>query len=426
MLKLNEEKELTYKLPIRQAKLPSRVYIPLSQHIGKSCEPIVKSAEEVKTGQLVATLEGKGVFAPIHSSISGKVVALDDWAHPVLGRSKAIIIGSDGLDQKIAFKQESEEVIDKLNPHDIRRIVFDAGIVGMGGASFPTHIKLTSPKPLDSFILNGAECEPYLTGDSRLMVERTREILLGVKLIMKASGVKNVYVAIEDNKPDAIKIFKNELKSTNYKLCILKSAYPQGGEKQLIKSVLKREVPSGKLPFDVGALVHNVATIYAIYEAVYLGKPLYERVITITGDCLENPGNLLVRIGTTIRDLIEECLPLIKEPRKIVFGGPMMGIAQYGQDTPVIKSTNGIILLSESQTQAAEEAYCLRCARCVEACPMGLMPCMMRQAIEKEKWDLAKSYGCLECMECGLCSYLCPQKKNIVQLVKYAKARMQK
>ncbi|MFH0839421.1 MAG: RnfABCDGE type electron transport complex subunit C, partial [Candidatus Omnitrophota bacterium] len=202
--------------------------------------------------------------------------------------------------------------------------------------------------------------------------------------------------------------------------------YPQGGEKQLIKAVLKREVPSGKLPFDVGALVQNVATTYAVYEAVYLGKPLYERVVTVTGDCLEHPANLLTRIGTPIKELIEQCGPLKKEPKKIVFGGPMMGIAQYSLEVPVIKSTNGIILLSEGEIDAAKERLCIRCARCVEYCPLGLMPCMMSLASEKEKWDLAKAYGSLECMECGACNYVCPQKRNIVQAIKHAKTRIPK
>lgn len=427
MLKLDEAKELTKNIPIFPAKLPPNAHLPLSQHLGKMTQPVVKVGDVVKTGQLIATLEEKAVFAPVHSSISGKVAAIDDFPHPLLGRSKAISIASDGLDEKIEFKPRPSEVIEKLTPSDIRRIVFDCGIVGMGGAGFPSYVKLSPPKQIDSFLLNGAECEPYLTSDNRLMIERTKEIILGIGLVIKCVGAKNIYIAIEDNKPEAIKCFRKELEAlsiTDYRLRILKSGYPQGGEKQLIKAVLNREVPSGKFPFDVGAVVHNVATVYAIYEAVYLGKPLYERAVTLTGDCLNSPTNLLVRLGTSIKDLIDSIGPLKKEPSRIVFGGPMMGIAQYNINTPIIKTTGGIIFLSEKAIEPAEDTMCIRCARCVANCPLGLMPCMIALASEKEKWDLAKAYGALECMECGACSYVCPQRKSIVQLIKYAKTKL--
>ena len=423
MLKLKDKKELTADLAIRQARLPLKAIIPLFQHIGKPAHPIVKVGDLVKTGQLIADSGGPdSVSASVHSSISGKVLAIDDLAHPVLGRAKAMVIASDGLDQKEEFKPIAcAETAERLSPQDIREAVLTSGIVGMGGAGFPSHIKLNSPKPIDSFILNGAECEPYLTGDNRLMMERTDELIKGIGLAVKCVGAKNVYIAIEDNKPEAIRAFEKRLPAAGYRLKVLKSRYPQGGEKQLIKAVLGREVPPGKFPFDVGALAHNAATVYAIYEAVYLGKPLYERVVTVAGDCLENPANLLARIGTTIRDLISECGPLKEEPKKIVFGGPMMGIAQYSLDTPIIKTTGGVIFLAESEVEPAEEAFCLRCGRCVENCSLGLEPCLISLAIEKEKWNLAKAYGALECMECGSCSYVCPQRRNIVQSIKYAK-----
>ena len=285
-----------------------KAIIPLSQHIGKAANPIVKIGDLVKTGQLIADSAGGSVSAPVHSSISGKILAIDDLAHPVLGRGRAVVIASGGLDQKDEFKPiASVETAERLSPEDTRKAVLTAGIVGMGGAGFPSHIKLNPPKPIDSFILNGAECEPYLTSDNRLMIERTDEIIQGIGLAARCVGAKNVYIAIEDNKPEAVKAFSRKLAGTGYRLKVLKSRYPQGGEKQLIKAVLGREVPVGKLPFDVGAVVNNAATIYAIYEAVYSGKPLYERVITVAGDCLEKPANLLARIGTTIRDLIGEC-----------------------------------------------------------------------------------------------------------------------
>jgi len=423
MAKLEENKQQTENNSIQKVTLPEKVFIPLSQHLGKICAPLVSPGDRVLTGQKIASSEVK-VFSPVHASLSGNVVAVEDWPHPVLGRSKAIIIESDGKDSLFATVKLSEKQVSALTPEQIREKVFDSGIVGMGGAGFPSNIKLNPAKPLQALIVNGAECEPFLTGDNRLMVEKTKEIILGIGLVAKAVGVKQVFVAIEDNKPEAIKAFRRDLAGSDYKLKVLRSVYPQGGEKQLIKSVFGKEVPQGKLPFDVGALVHNIATVYAIYEAVYLGKPLYERVVTVTGDCLENPGNLLLRIGTPVKDLIKFCGPLKQEPKKIIFGGPMMGIAQYSLDTPVIKTTNGVMFLSEVQEKPLKNEVCIRCSRCVRECPAGLMPCMISMASENEKWDLAKDYGCLDCIECGLCTYVCPQERNIVQQIKLAKTRM--
>ncbi|MFA5118586.1 MAG: electron transport complex subunit RsxC [Candidatus Omnitrophota bacterium] len=426
MIKLSEHKSQTEHKTIRGSSLPARVYLPLSQHIGKICSPEVALGDTVLKGQRVAAANA-GVYSPLHAPISGEVTAIKEWPHPLLGRCQAIVIESDLADKAVATQTPRlPDEIGALTPEQIRTAVFEAGIVGLGGASFPTHIKLTPPKPIDSLIINGAECEPYLTSDDRLMVEKTREIILGIRLVEKCLGAKNVYIAIENNKAHAIKIFKELLVDTGFKLHVLRSQYPQGGEKQLIQSVVKRQVPTGKFPFDIGVVVQNVATIYAIYEALYLRKPLYERVMTISGDCLQNPGNLLVRLGTPVKDLIAQCGPLIKPPQQIIFGGPMMGLAQYSQDVPVIKNTNGILLLSEAQVKESQENTCIRCGRCVEYCPLGLMPCLMSMAGEKEKWDLAKSYGCLECMECGLCNYVCPQKRNIVQTIKTSKIRIPK
>ncbi|MDD5155912.1 MAG: RnfABCDGE type electron transport complex subunit C, partial [Candidatus Omnitrophica bacterium] len=237
----------------------------------------------------------------------------------------------------------------------------------------------------------------------------------------KCLAVKNVHIAIEDNKPEAIKAFERALRNADYKICILKSDYPQGGEKQLIKNVLKKEVPSGKLPFEVGAVVQNVATVFAIYEAVYLHKPLYERVITVTGSCLTNPRNLRVRIGTTLRDIIEYCGPLKEEPAKILIGGPMMGISQFTDVVPVIKTTTGIILMNDEEAKERQELNCIRCGACVRNCPSGLMPCLINLASEKELWSAAEYYGALDCIECGCCNYVCPADRNMVQSIKRAK-----
>jgi len=423
MIKLRENKEFTHHKPIKVASLPPKVYIPLSQHFGAACEPKVVVGEQVKIGQLIGSLD-KGLFSPIHSSASGKVIAIQDCPHPSLGKTKAIIIENDNTDTKINQSVRTEQEVNNLSVEQLRKIIFDAGVVGLGGAAFPAHVKLTPPKKIDSFILNGAECEPYLTNDFVLMKEKAKEILEGVKIVLKILGDPQCYIAIEDNKPEAIKIMREAIKDTNFKLKVLKSSYPQGGEKQLTKSVLNREVPSGGLPFDIGVVVHNVGTVFAIYEAVYKTKPLYEKVITLTGSCLTNPQNLLVRIGTTVRDLLGDCGPFKKEPAKIVFGGPMMGTAQFTLDVPVIKSTTGIIFFSESELTKREDRVCCRCGRCVDVCPARIMPAFITMAAEQDKFETAKGYDVMDCIECGLCSYVCPARRDLVGLIKYAKSRI--
>jgi electron transport complex protein RnfC len=433
MIRLPEYKELTEHSPIKETGLPKKVFIPLSQHFGKPCDKIlVKPGDMVKTGQMLASSE-TGLFCPIHASISGKVVSIIDSPHPTLGRDKSIVIESDGLDNKPYSYDISQDKIDKYPPDEIREIIFNSGIVGLGGAGFPTHIKLKPPKKIDTFILNGAECEPYLNNDFRLMAEKAKGIIEGAKIVLRVLGINNCIIAIEDNKPKAIGVFKEEIRNSclparqaKFEIRILKTQYPQGGEKQLIKSVLKREVPSGGLPFDVGVLVQNVGTVFAIYEAVCKNKPLYERGVTLTGSCLNKPGNFLVRIGTTVRDLIQECGGLKKEPAKVVFGGPMMGIAQFSLDVPVIKTTSGIIFFSKDELTIKEERVCCRCSRCIDVCPIRIMPAIISMAAEKERWDIAKDYDALDCIECGLCSYICPAKRDLVHLIKYAKSRIKR
>jgi electron transport complex protein RnfC len=419
MVRLEEHKHQTQKKAIEKLPIPSLVYMPLSQHLGKMCNPEVRVQDQVFTGQRIASIQAH-VSSWIHASISGKVISIQEWPHPVLGRCKAIVIENDSLEEEPqATSHKPQEEIEKLSADEIRNIVFEAGIVGMGGAGFPTHIKLNPPKPVDTLIINGAECEPYLTGDYRLMIEKTEEILKGVEIVHRCLAAKKVFIAIEDNKPEAIKKF--EVRSSKFEVSVLRSQYPQGGEKQLIKNVLKMEVPSGKLPFDIGVVVHNVGTIFAIYEAVYENKPLYERVVTVTGSCLSNPENLLVRIGTPIKELINFCGPLKEEPAKILMGGPMMGIAQYTDDVPVIKSTTGVVLLTKKEAQLQEEEFCIRCGACVRACPAGLMPCLINLASEKEMWTVAMAYSALDCIECGLCNYVCPANRRLTQSIKRAK-----
>ncbi|PIQ89041.1 MAG: electron transport complex subunit RsxC [Candidatus Omnitrophica bacterium CG11_big_fil_rev_8_21_14_0_20_42_13] len=423
---IKENKELTENIAIKAMPLPEKAYIPLIQHIGRPCDILkVKINDTVKTGQLLACAEAS-VSSPVHASISGKITAIGEYAHPILGKSTAITIERDINLTEEQFPLLDKSRINSFSPDELRLLIKNAGIVGMGGATFPTHIKLSPPKPVDSLIINGAECEPYLTSDNRLMIEESEGILKGIEIIAKILNVKNIYIAIEDNKAEAISVFKNAILNTQYTIRVLKTKYPQGAEKQLIYSVLRRKVPSGKLPLDVGAVVHNVATCFAVFEAVYKNKPLYERLVTVTGDILKNPGNLKVRIGTPVKDLISFCGPLKKEAKKIIMGGPMMGIAQFSDDFPVIKGTSGILVLSEDEVKEAQEGICLRCGECVKNCPMGLTPALISMAVASEKWDLAKEYGALDCVECGLCSYSCPVNRKIVQAVKYAKTKIKR
>jgi electron transport complex protein RnfC len=417
MVKLAENKHYSQNKAIEKLPLPSKVYLPLIQHLGKICNPEVKVGDTVRLGQRIATIQAN-LYAPIHASISGVVVAIQDWPHPVLGRAKAIVLEGNDQDDGTAFSLKSRQEIDRLSPTDIRKIVLDAGIVGMGGASFPTHIKLNPPKPLNTLIINGAECEPYLTADGRLMVEKTAEIAEGIKLIAACLGIKEIYIGIEDNKPEAIKAFSG---FPGIKVKVLKSDYPQGGEKQLIQNILGKQIPRGKLPFDIGVLVQNVATVYAVYEAVFKGKPLIERLVTVTGNCLENPKNLLVRLGTPIKNLIDFCGPLKEEPAKIIIGGPMMGTAQYTDEVPIIKSSGGLLLMNAQEAKTIEEGPCIRCAACVRGCPVGLMPCQINLASERSLWSLTKEYGAGDCIECGICNYVCPANRRLLQTIKRAK-----
>ncbi len=423
MVKIAEYKFYTEHKPIEALPAPGLVHIPLIQHLGKPCDTIgVKPGDKVLVGQRIASA-GADPFAPIHSSVSGTVRSIQPHPHPVLGTCKSISIENDRMDSMDSgIRPRSSEEINKLGPKEIRRIIHDAGIVGMGGASFPTHIKLNPPKKVHTLIVNIAECEPYLTGDSRLTVEKTDRIIDGIGLIRQClADLQTVIIAIEDNKQEAIDALRKAVRGTPYTLSILKAQYPQGGEKQLIKKILNVEVPRAKLPFDVGVNVQNVSTVLAVYDAVYLGKPLYERVVTVSGRCLSNPKNLLCRIGTPLKDLIRHCGPLSAEPAKIITGGPMMGIAQYTDDVPVIKSTTGVVLLDEREARELEEKPCIRCGACVRECPMNLEPCLINQASVRGSWKQAKDLGCLDCIECGLCNYVCPSSRQLVQSIKRAK-----
>ncbi len=418
-----ECKDITADKPIESLQPSPVVIIPLSQHTGTPAKPVVKIGDQVKVGTKIAEADGF-VSVPMHSSVSGKVKAIEELPHPLGRRIPAIAIENDGKDEWIDLS-EWKDLSDSA-PDEIRNAVREAGIVGLGGAAFPTHVKLSPPKekPIEIVILNGAECEPYLTGDHRLMLERTDDIIQGLRLIMKVLGAKRAFVGIERNKPDAIQAFSRALANEkSIEVVDLKVKYPQGAEKQLIKAITGREVPCGGLPMDVGCLVQNVGTSVAIYEAVRYGKPLVERVVTVTG-CVAKLGNYNVRIGTIFKDIIDACGGATCEVGKIVMGGPMMGIAQASDEVPVVKGTSGILLLAKEDVKEDESRPCLRCGTCVDHCPMRLVPNEIVRFVEKGMIEKAEEYGILDCMECGVCAYVCPSKIRHVHLMKVGKAQI--
>ncbi|MDP8217477.1 MAG: electron transport complex subunit RsxC [Candidatus Theseobacter exili] len=418
-----EKKELSKDRSAKKVKIPERVVIPMQQHIGAPAVPVVNVGDAVKKGQIIAKAGGF-ISVPVHASISGKITSIDDFSHPVFSKGKAIEIESDGLDSSMQMKVSVQP--EKLTPREIVNIISDAGIVGMGGAMFPTHVKLSPPsdKKIDALIINGAECEPYITADYRSMLEQTQELMRGAKLMMKAVNAKKCYIAVEENKLDVYDKFSEELPRFSKDMIpvLLKVRYPQGAEKQLIKAVLNLEVPSGGLPMDIGVVVQNAATAVAVCEAIYSGKPLVERIVTVTGEGVVHPTNIRARIGTCFLDLIEHAGGLNESAAKVIMGGPMMGIAQYSLDVPVIKGTSSILVLNQDQINDYSYLACIKCGRCVEACPMGLFASVMGNAAEKEMYELAEEYNVADCIECGSCAYVCPSKRPLVQFFKQAKA----
>ena len=402
-------------------KAPGLVYIPLQQHIGAACQPLVKPGDVVKLGQKIGE-PGGFVGAPVHASVSGIVKDIRQVPHPSVGSGLAVVIENDGKDEPDDSITPGD--ISSMDADRIKELILEAGIVGMGGAAFPTHVKLSPPKekPIDTVILNGAECEPYLTADHRLMLEAAENVADGLKVIMKVLGVERAYIAIEDNKPDAVRIMTDTVKEVQgVDVTVLKTKYPQGAEKQLIYVVTGRQVPSGGLPMDVGVIVSNVGTSAAIARAIKTGMPLVERVVTVTGSGVAEPKNLMVRIGTSFMDVIQACGGFVEEPAKVISGGPMMGIGQYTLDVPVIKGTSGILVLTREEAKIPDVEPCIRCAKCVDACPMGLMPLMISAYALKEDYDNSEKFHAMDCIECGCCSYSCPAKRPLVQSIRVAK-----
>lgn len=408
---------------IETVPVPEKVIIPVRQHIGAPCSPLVKKGDQVKKGQLIATSDAF-VSSSIHASISGTVIDVADYPHPIFGKCLSVAIESDGKDEWIEGLPLWRDW-QSLSCEQLIDIIRQAGIVGMGGAAFPTHVKLSpaKDKKLDSFIINASECEPFLTTDHRVMLHYAEEIVAGAKIAMKIVGIDKGFIGIEDNKPDAIEAMEKAFSGTNVQVVALPTKYPQGAEKMLIKMLVNREVPSGKLPLDVGVVVNNVSTLVAINDAVTRGIPLIERVVTVSGSAVKEPKNLLLRVGTTFADAVNFCGGLDKPLEKIIMGGPMMGTAQSTLEVPVIKAVSGILCLSKGDVNAGKESTCIRCSRCVEVCPMGLNPSMLGILGERRLYEEAKDdYHLYDCVECGSCVYACPAKRNIVQYIRYCKA----
>ncbi|MDD4262723.1 MAG: electron transport complex subunit RsxC [Syntrophaceticus schinkii] len=416
-------KTLTEGKAIERSELPHKVILPVRQHIGAPSVPIVNKGDNVKKGQVIAAAAEGAVSSNVHATISGTVVDISEQPHPSFGECLAIIIESDGLDQW-AEGIPTERHWQNLSNTEIIEMIKNAGIVGLGGAAFPTYIKLTPPEdnPIDTLIINAAECEPYLTADHRIMLENAERIATGILIIKKMLAVDNVIIGVEDNKMDAVRVLTDALAEHHVKVVAVPTRYPHGAEKMLITTLLKREIPSGKLPMSVGVVVQNVGTALAICDAVRNGIPLIERVVTLSGGAIKEPKNLLLRIGTTFADAIEQCGGFKFPPAKLIMGGPLMGVTQFTADVPVIKGTNGILAFSKQEIHDGPEASCIRCGQCIDICPMGLNPSMLSILAERSLVEEALSdYHLLDCMECGCCAYMCPAKRKNVHYIRYAK-----
>lgn len=421
-----ESKEQTASLPIEEAPIPPEVVISLHQHTGAPCKPLVTKGDKVLAGQKIGEADAF-VAAPVCASVAGEVKAVED---------RLSFTGAKVLSVVIAPAEEQDEApiegarSAQPSPDEVRKITREAGLVGLGGAAFPTHVKLSPPKDkkIDSVIVNGCECEPYLTCDHRLMLEESDKVVEGLKIIMQTLGAQGGYIGIEDNKKDAIALLSQKISSeTNIKVIPLPTKYPQGAEKQLIKVILNREVPSGGLPFDVATYVQNVGTTISIYEAVKEKKALTSRVITVTGHPIRNPKNLRVRIGTPVSFLIDVCGGFKEKLGKVIVGGPMTGFAQFDLSVPIVKGTSGIVVLSKDEVRFERPHLnpCIRCARCIDGCPAGLMPNAIALYSKVELWEMVDSYNVFDCIECGACSYVCPARIPHIQFIKLAKAKIE-
>ena len=421
------ENKLSANQPVRTLEVPAQVVVPMGQNLGAPSKPVVKRGDKVKTGQLIAEAGGF-ISSNVHSPVSGTIFKIDSVMDMSGYRRPAFIIKVEGDEWMENIDRSDTLVTDvDLSSEEIIAKVKEAGIVGMGGATFPTHVKLMVPpgKKADYLIINGVECEPYLTADHQLMLEKGPEIIMGTKILMKALKVNRAVIGIENNKPDAIKLMTDlAAKEEGISVQPLKVKYPQGGEKQLIKAVTNREVPSGKLPIEVGCVVQNVGTAFAVYEAVTKNKPLIERVVAVTGKGLKNPSNLKVRIGIPVKNLVEEAGGLPGDTGKIIGGGPMMGKALATMDVPVVKGTSGILLMREEESHRAEEGPCIRCSKCTQVCPMGLEPFLLSRLTRIGRFETAEQEKIMDCIECGSCQYTCPANIPLLDYLRLGKNKV--
>jgi len=422
------ENKLSAGKAIKPLALPRQAVFPLSQHIGAPAVPVVKKGDAVKVGTKIAETGGF-VSAPVYSSVSGKVNKIDAVVDASGYRKPAIYIDVEGDEWEESIDRSSTLIKEcSLSPEEIVARIKDAGIVGMGGACFPTHVKLTPPPgcKAECLIVNGVECEPYLTADHRLMLEKPDEILVGVSILMKAAKVTRAYIAIENNKPDAIRLLSD--KATYFQgieVVPLKVKYPQGGEKQLIDAVIRHQVPAPPaLPIHVGAIVQNVGTVYAVYEAVQKHKPLFERIVTVTGKSLKDPSNFLTRMGTPMSQLIEAAGGMPEDTGKIIGGGPMMGKALMHADVPICKGSSGVLLMNGKEAKRTVPQPCIRCAKCVSVCPMGLEPYLLATCSAHGDWERVEHEMIMSCIECGSCQFTCPSHRPILDNIRLGKGKV--
>lgn len=411
---------------VEKMPAPSKVHIPLSQHIGVACVPLVKKGDRVDKGQIIGDVE-KGLGCPVHASVSGVVESIEVKTNAAGVKMGQIVIANDYEERLSPDIKPYDKTIEELTLDDVVEISKKAGIVGLGGATFPTHAKLSSAAgKIKHLIINCAECEPYITVNHRLLLEQPQRVLKGLKILLKVFGLSKGYIAIEDNKPDAIEKLNEEIDGADYvEICEMKTKYPQGDERQIIYALTGKELTSGHLPFEVGCLILNAETVAAIYDAVVTGMPLIERFVTVDGDCIREPKNLSVRIGTPLNELIDFCGGLVKDPHKIIFGGPMMGIAQWKMYAPTVKGTSAVIVFSNmNRKRFTKTPSCIHCGRCVGHCPMHLMPNYLVAFANEGQLDKCKQFDILGCVECGSCSYDCPADVPIVQTIRAAKGKI--
>ena len=418
-----ENKHYAEARSVQAFPAPDLVVIPMSQHIGAPCKPLVKKNDIVTKGQKIG--DNQGLCVPVHATVSGKVKVVENRAHTNGSTVMSVVIENDHQDTLCPdIQPRTQAEVDALTPEQLTGIIREAGVVGMGGASFPTHVKLSGAiGKADTVIVNAGECEPYITADDRLCQEMPEVVVSGLQIAMKILGLKEGHIGIEDNKPKAIAALKNAAIGTGVIVDVLPAKYPQGAEKQLIYSITKREVPSGGLPAAVGCVVINAATCKAIHDAVYLGMPLIERIVTVSGDIVLEPKNLMVPIGTSFNELMEAC-GVSENPYKVLNGGPMMGAAQYDLSVPTIKACNAITILGHANNFYVEDSRCLRCGKCIDACPMKLMPVLMYKSLYTNDVEEMKATNIMDCIECGCCAYTCPASVPLVLGFRSAKQRI--